>query len=116
MALAYGLRKALKAIQVAILAISVWAVVISGLVYFSELEELHRSPRAPVAEAGRVIPLEWGEISVYITAQEAGKADNLLQIFAAALGFFFMNLILFGWQHGLPMKGDRKFWKDFWNK
>lgn len=113
---AYGLRQTLKAVQVAIFAISVWAVVISGLLYFSELGELHKSPPAPIVEAGRVVPLEWGEASVYITAQEAEKADHLFRIFAAALGFFFINLILFGWRHGLPMKGDRKFWKDFWNK
>ena len=111
----FGSRKVLKAVQVAILAVSMFILVVSGLFYTSELRELHKSPRVPMAEVGRVVPMRWGGTAVYITDQEADAVDRMYWISMAALGFFTLNLALFGWQHGLPRRGDKTFWKDFWN-
>lgn len=93
-----------------------FVAVISGLLYYSALTELHKSPRAPMPETGRVIPLKWGEAAVYITIQEERQVNRRHYVSMAALAFFAANLISFGWQYGLPMRGDRAFWKDFWNE
>jgi hypothetical protein len=112
----FSLRKTLKAVQVAVFAISMFTLVVSGLFYTSELLELHKSPRLPMTEIGKVVPMRWSGTAVYITVEEAGTVGRMYWISMAALGFFTVNLALFGWQHGLPGRGDKTFWKDFWNE